>query len=340
MSGFIDDALGEIREAIAPSKAALDETRQRRDLVRSAAASFRGTNAESTFVSGSLAHGTANAPLNDGDAGVILDRRVHQSLGPDGDGPTDVMSELRDHMREHVTDEYADATLEIIKRAIIVRFHEPLDDQSDPSVDIVVALRREEGGLWIPNNDRDRWDPSDPIAHTSMIVSPNATTGSTFARAVRLLKAWNHQYSTPALCSFNVEALALSSIDDERSLATALETWFDFAATDLRKRLTPDPAGVSAPIKLPAGMDRDTAVGRIGRAGDHYAEAREAAKADDVETALEELGKVFKDYSSCLDKAARVASLRVGNSMPRRVAVLGGVPVQSRLKTTTAWGSR
>ena len=39
---------------------------------------------------------------------------------------------------------------------------------------------------------------------------------------------------------------------------------FRYAASDLKKRLTPDPAGVSKPIKLPT--DRDAVVGRLRRA--------------------------------------------------------------------------
>ncbi len=76
-----NDVLEEIRREISANDDDLREARARRDVVLSAARSFKG--ALRTFKSGSVAHGTVNNPVNDADGGVVLDRRVHVALGPD-----------------------------------------------------------------------------------------------------------------------------------------------------------------------------------------------------------------------------------------------------------------
>src|SRR5207302_1797981 len=80
----------------------------------------------------------------------------------------------------------------------------------------------------------------------------------------RLAKVWNKQYSQPGMCAFNITALALASITEGMGVATGLAAFFAYAAKDLKKRLTPDPAGVSPPIKLL--IDRDIVVRRLEQA--------------------------------------------------------------------------
>ena len=63
-----------------------------------------------------------------------------------------------------------------------------------------------------------------------------------------VIRLANGRFSKPAVCSFNIEALALVSVEPATSLADALATFFEEGAADLTRRYTPDPAGVS-PIK-------------------------------------------------------------------------------------------
>src|SRR3712207_8758808 len=51
------------------------------------------------------------------------------------------------------------------KRSILIEFNEPIDDE-DPSVDLIVALTRAAGGLWIPQLHADRSEE-----HTSELQS-------------------------------------------------------------------------------------------------------------------------------------------------------------------------
>ena len=96
----------------------------------------------------------------------------------------------------------------------------------------------------------DRWDPSDPECHTRLMTDPPVELRRTRAKIVRLAKAWNKQASRPGLCSFNISALALACITEEMGIADGLKELFHHAAKDLKKHLTPDPAGVSPSIKL------------------------------------------------------------------------------------------
>src|SRR5215207_7532972 len=88
-------ALGELSQfaRVAVPDNVLKEARERRDLIKKVAEEEFLTSR--TFSSGSLAHGTQNDPLNDADAGVVLDRRVYDDLGPDGKGPCAIVEEVR-----------------------------------------------------------------------------------------------------------------------------------------------------------------------------------------------------------------------------------------------------
>ena len=150
---------------------------------------------------------------------------------------------------------YPNATYTITKRAILIEFHEPIDDE-DPSVDLIVALtRRDAPGLSIPNTEQDCWDPSHPEKHTELLLGPTRTLRVHRARVIRLAKDAINETADPVISSFNVEALALLYISEIATIADSLQTLFVNATADLARRPTPDPAGVSKPIRLLASQD-------------------------------------------------------------------------------------
>ena len=104
------------------------------------------------YNSGSIAHGTANSDTDAG-CGIVLDRRVWPELGPDGDsvGPCDVVEDVRCLVRSHLLEIYPGVKTWLTKRAIQLKFHDPLANDTDPSVDLIVGFQRNDGGLWIPN---------------------------------------------------------------------------------------------------------------------------------------------------------------------------------------------
>lgn len=331
MADFVTDALEEIRRQVQAADADLVEARARRDAVLAAAGSFEGVL--ETFGSGSIAHGTALTPAHDADCALVLDRRSYPALGPDGqgEGSAAVVENLRTHIRDALREEYPAAAFRVTKRAIVVSFG---DD--GPTVDLVVALNRKDApGLWIPHTHDDSWDPSHPKKHTELTRAANAKTScSAFARSVRLIKAWNNQFEV-RLCSFNVEALALAAITSENNVTDGLFTWLEYAENDLANRLTPDPAGVSDPIKLPNGLSREQVSDRVGRARTAFAAARDA---DDDDEAADEMKKVFKRYETEIDKV-KLDRILNGTAKSRNLAKSAAsvAPILST-KQPRSWG--
>jgi hypothetical protein len=307
---FVTRALDDIRHQIAAADASLSEARTRRDLVLKYAATFKGTLR--TFNSGSLAHLTVNSPVSDADCGDVLDRRTYPELGPDGggEGPTELLEALRDHIGPLIRVEYPNAKLTITKRAILIRFHAPLLSGEDPTVDLIVALNRDEPGIYIPNTDTDSWDASHPEKHTDLLTGGNDALKRVRRRAIRLGKAWNKQWDKPGVSSFNLEALALAAVKDGMDEAHALLAVFTHAASELARHNTPDPAEVSKPIKLL--HDRDIVVRRFCDARDQL---KRAIDAEDEASARVDLCTLFRNYeviAAVESKAALVGALRAG----------------------------
>lgn len=331
--------LDEVREQIAPSDDTLDAVRERRDAVLGAAKQFEGVRDD--YRAGSIAHGTANADL-DADVGVVLDRRVYPELGPDGDseGPDGVIDDMQEHLHGELDDEYPDLRLEKTKRAIKAIFDDPIEDDIDPTVDLIVALeRKDKPGLWIPNTKQQGWDPSHPQKHTELLTSPPASLRRKRARVIRLAKAWNGHFTEPGLASFNIEALAKACIDDTMDVATGLREFFEYSADDLADRLTPDPAGVSPAIKLL--HDKDVVVSRLQKSAKLMGQA--LGEDDNEDAVREALAELFPDYvdapTSGSSRAALAAALRKGNEGIRfgTKLTVGGA-VGTTFKTTRSHG--
>lgn len=334
-----NDVLEEIRQEISASDDDLREARKRRDLVLKAAASFPGTLR--TFKSGSVAHGNVNNPVDDADGGMVLDRRVYVELGPDsadGEGPEDIVNEVRDHVMGIVRETYPKARSRLIKRAILIRFNEPNADGVDPSVDLVVALTRKDAeGLWIPNRDKDDWDASHPEEHTRLLIAGGKALRVHRARTIRLAKAAIKHDSTPALISFNVEALALEHVTELRTIAESLQLFFHEAASSIKAGLTEDPAGVSGKIKLPDGMTRERSSKRLRHFADKLQEAIDHN--DDRDAVEEALAELYPDQ---LPDVQRSAKAQLADAIRRgdKTAISTGLAVApaATIKPTRSYG--
>jgi hypothetical protein len=340
--GQVNDILDEVRSDIAANDKVLKEARKRRDLVAKKAAAFPGVLRQ--YSSGSVAHGTVNNPVNDADDGIVLDRRTYPDLGPEGDekeGPNEIVEEIREFVSPKIRKVYPDAVVTTSKRGLLVRFSSPLHDQ-DPTVDIIVTLTRKDGsGLWIPNLETKSWDASHPEKHTELFIGGTESLRALRARVIRLVKALNKQWSEPALTSFNVEALAWESIDDSSlSLEDALTEFFTYAESEVRKRNTKDPAGVSANLKLL--VTRKVTVKRLKAAAANLRCALAAQENEGDNDVQEAMAKVFRDYVDAPSgsKADWAALLRKGNEGVS--ATVGGLALSTghSLKTTRAFGGQ
>ena len=334
--------LEDVRRQIAPRDSVLNAARERLADVRLAAEGFTG--ALRSFRSGSVAHLTANDPVHDADGGIVIDRRCYPDVGPDGDdgGPVKIVDQVRDFIRPLVKKGHPNARFDLSKRGICIGFGEPVAGDQDPSVDLIVALtRKDKPGLWIPHLERENWDASNPETHTKVLEDAYEATSHAVQRAIRLVKAWNRQYDPPGLSSFNIEALGLEAITTEMSLAGAVSRLFRYAAVQLDKGRTQDPAGVSDPIRLL--IEKDAVLMRLRTAADLLDAAIQAG--DDTVAAQMALADVFFEYveapAGAASKAGLAQALRAGNTGVEvgtggMIATITGVG--RAVKTTRAYG--
>jgi hypothetical protein len=321
----------EVRQAIAAEQRVLIETRSRRDRVLAVAKRFTG--ALDTFPSGSLAHGTVNDPVSDGDGGVVLDRRIWDKLGPDGQGvgPGDVIQQLAAYMIDELKADYPRITCQLTKRAILLEFHEPLDDE-DPSVDLVICLtRREAPGHWIPNREKNGWDPSHPQKHTGLMTANPKSLRVFRARLIRLAKAAIKNDDEPVVCPWNISALALKHITTVTSLAEGTALLLHRMAFEIAQGDTPDPARVSAPIKLPDGVTRSFAIERLRFFAGRIDEALEHR--DDAGRVLAALAEVWPEQlarpsEKPVEKRRLADAFRTGGSTSAAVTDHFGRPAR------------
>lgn len=326
----IHDLLDEVRTEVAPSDTTLSDAREHRDAVLASAKSFDG--ALRTYHSGSIAHGTANDDT-DADCGVVLDRRVWTALGPDGDdeGPGDVVEQVRSKVRSDLNDDGWDVSTRLTKRAIEVSLPD------GPSVDLIVGLTRKDAvGLFVPNLHSSGWDASHPERHTELLTADPKSLRVTRARSIRLAKAWNKQPAQPGLCSFNIEALALSAVESAMGVPEALHAIADYGASDLAKRFMPDPADVSPPIKLL--IDRDIVISRLTAFASSLVKALESDDDNEVQDLLAAAFPKYLEPANSQSQASISASLRGGNEGLRYTA--GGIAAAagSHVKTTRSFG--
>jgi hypothetical protein len=311
---YTEQMLGDVHEQIAADRAILTVARRRRNAITVAASRFDG--ALRVFSSGSVAHATVIFEVEDADAGVVLDRRKHTELGPDGEGigPRVIVEEMARFIHGELKDDFPGLTYEVGKRAIKFTFNDLVKGQ-DPYVDLIVGLTRADGeGIWIPRLTDNSWDASDPEEHTRLLTSDSIAKDLRVHRAqvIRLIKACLKRDDHPVLSSFHVEARALADVDKVRTRGESLERVFRKSAAALELGDTPDPAGVSDPIKLE--VPRDRAARRLRGLGESMAEALEHS--GDKQRAQSALNRVFPDFIDPPDtggKGAIAQGLRGGS---------------------------
>jgi hypothetical protein len=275
-----DAALEAILGEIAVPVDVLEEAKRRRGVVLQAAMEHEAARA--AYVSGSVAHGTENKPLEDADCGVKINRRFEafRAFGPDaegiGKGPEEFVQMFADFVLPRVRKRgYPEATVDLSgNRAIKVEFNTPVEfdewGEVDPYVDLIIGLTRAAGGLWIPNRESNWWDPADPELHTELMTERDEKALRVFrARLLRLTKrAVKRDGKVPGhvkvMCSWNISALGLELIEETATLAIGLATFLDRAADSIEIALTEDPSPViEDAIPLPDGVTNARAATRL-----------------------------------------------------------------------------
>jgi hypothetical protein len=319
---FLDDILADVQCQIAAGDDALREARNRTNLVLDIALGFPG--ARRTFRSGSLAVHTFNDPVTDGDGGVVLDRRIYPTLGPDGQDviPNDVVADMCALLGPAVRKEYPKAVCRTSKRGPKMLFGQPINGQ-DPTVDLVVAMeRRDANGLWIPHLVKKRWDKSDPEEHVRLLNADPESLRRLRRRVIRLLKAWNKQWGDPAFSSFHLSVFAWMWVESGMSVGIALKTVFEKAAKHIASGVnTTDPAGVSLPIRLL--LDRATAVSRLSATAAQMSKAVDHAT--DEKAARQALSRVFRNYVEAPAQDKLASTIGVLRGAPAAAPALLGL---------------
>ncbi len=109
--------LNDVHAQLAPSSETLSAARTRRNEVLDEARHYSGTLR--TYVSGSIAHRTANRDA-DADCGVVLDRRSYPEMSPDGEseGPNQIVEDVREFVRGGLKVNHSDMRFRVTKRSI------------------------------------------------------------------------------------------------------------------------------------------------------------------------------------------------------------------------------
>lgn len=336
------DILDQLRKDIVANSDSLAQAKTRQKAALAAAETFEG--ALRTYQSGSVATRFTNHPVSDADCGVVMDRRSFPALGPDGDSdlPAQLVEDLRCCIRPTLKEIYPDVVIKVMKRGLLIEFHEPLASGEDPTVDLVLALNRvEDDALWIPNLDRNQWDASHPEKHVLLFTAGSDGLRQTRRHVVRIAKAQVKQFAVPAVCSFNLAALAWECIEFSEPIDLALRRFYDYAATEMAKRLTADPAGVSPSVKV---EDRDIAVKRFRKTADNIALAIEAGDDQDkVQDALTEFGVFWKllDPPSGSSSSAINSAIASGSTVSIDAAgrLHTGAIASTTVKSTRSYGT-
>lgn len=332
--------LDEGRRKIQVTDEELAEAKRRRRLL--AASARRAFPGSTTYFNGSVAHGDANTPLTDVDLGVVLASKAAALYGPGRTSALPLMEIVRDAIRDDLNGEFPKLTIEVIgrRRAVLVRFGDPVTPgQSDFTADVMTAIPHPSGrGLYIPNTKiAAGWDRADPITHTRMVLQAIDDTDVVFARAVRLLKHWNGTHSKP-MCSWNIKALCLDCLDEPMPLINALQIFFTYAADEIGKGPTPDPAGVAGPI--PLNMPRVEVHKRLCTARKNIDLAIAHEKAGRPLLAQHALHQVLPelvpDADCTAEEADRLArTIRSGGASTSGLGLVSGLAAQTRPR---AWG--
>lgn len=325
-----DAVIHEILDEIAVPLAVINEAKTRRKLVLDIAMTHDA--ARDRFVSGSVAHGTTNKPLEDADGGIVVNRRFEtfRAFGPDapggGKGPREFVVMFADYLEPRLREHYANAEASIGgKRAIKLEFNETVEIDEwgpvDPYVDFIVGLARADGrGLWIPNLRDDTWDPGDPIHHTWLMTKRDEPALRIFrARLLRLAKRAVKRDGAvdggvSVMCSWNLSALALDGMTEVTSLDAGLAGFFSFASAEIGRGFTEDPSPViTEPIKLPDGVTTERASRRLAEMAAIVAEANAQLSKAGARQVLAELYGPEIEALSEREGRSLESSLRAGD---------------------------
>jgi predicted nucleotidyltransferase len=319
----VESGFDDLQEKVDAGMAAVREARRRRDVFRTALGGL--DEVKDVIPSGSLARGTHKDPIHDVDLLVVYEDDAHPDWHSSEEND-DTAGEALEHTRKCVKEligrngtDGEEVRHTLLRNHSVKCFLDDPDDHDAFTVDVTPALRRAEGGLWIPESLSAKWVPSDP-EHLMRIVADRHAEWPLFAKLVRILKRWNSDHGG-LMKSLVVELLALDHLDGE-DRPRALSKFFTSAAAAVQEPVY-DPAELCGEVQ--PNLDRDAAEERLSEAAELAWEAVDLAGRGKGAQAMCKWRKIFGDIfpeppGGCGSGAAAAAGAAAGKRPIRDLA--------------------
>jgi hypothetical protein len=285
----ITDAFNTLQKNVNAPMDAVKRARERRDLFRTAFGPE--DDVSEVFPSGSFARGSQRDPINDVDMVIVYDEADHPDWGSTGSSAGDALDYVQGRVSALLG--VSDGTVAKEVRRAEPRNHAVkcfLDDPDDPNaftVDVMPALRQDDGTLLIPEKKSFAWVPADPEDLMRRVAERHAEWNR-FVGLVRVLKRWADDQNT-GMRSLLVEVLALHHLPQD-TRPKALARFFTAAAGAVLLPVV-DPAGLCGEIQ--PDLDRPAAAAHFEQAAEHAWRAVTAQDRGDTDEAACHWRKVF-----------------------------------------------
>ena len=266
----------------------VQEARRRRNFFCDAFGSQ--SDVKEALPSGSLARGTQRDPIHDVDLIIVFRPEDH----PDWDGGSGSAEAALQYLRGQVTNLLGvgagtvkrEVRLTHLRNHVVKCFLDDPDDEDAFAVEVMPALRREEGGLRIPERHNDGWVTADPEFLISAVAARHREWRS-FAPMVRTVKKWK-DVACLDMKSLTAEVLALNCMPrplpgEVLARPVALQRFFTSAASAVMYGVL-DPAGHCGEIQ--PGLDRAATRAALLEAADVASRAVAAEHRGDHDAAV------------------------------------------------------
>lgn len=294
---------------------AVAEARRRRDVFSTALEGL--DDVVEVVASGSFARSTHKDPIHDVDLLVIFDPEHHTDWVQPGESALAALEHTRKETKRllgNFGEDGNEVRITGLRNHSVKCFLDKPDATDAFSVDLTPAIRRPEGGLWIPEKDSENWITSDPESLIRLVAERHAAWNQ-FRPLVRVLKLWNAA-NGKSMKSLVVEVLALHYLPVNDDRAKAIEMFFTSAAGAVLSAVC-DPTGHCGEIQ--PGLDRQKANDVLLEAADLAWRANAAADRGEIATARCLWNQVFGDAypkppGGCTGSGASAAATAVAVS--------------------------
>lgn len=255
--------------------------RERRDVFKAALGAE--SDVIEVFGSGSLRRSTQLKPVHDVDLVVVYEAGEHPEWGQPGDSSDEALEHARCRVKFLLgSDGTADQLVRLAKprNRAVKCFIDPPEQDDAFTVDVMPALRNEDGTLLLPSRIDRTWSSADPEFLVDE-VAKRQEKWAEFRRMVRLLKLWRLGVPTKVK-SLVMEVLALRCLPVDTNRPKALQRFFTSAAVEVGYGVK-DPADLCGPIQ--PGLETGVLRTHLQRARDLATEACSAAEIGDTDGA-------------------------------------------------------